>query len=192
VIGSAVMSTAGAFLGIDNWSKASVDQELNSVGERTSEGRSEFTPTPVNSPAQFPQGAFTVLFRPMPYESHSPQETASSFENVILLTVLIIAAPRLWLALRKSRARPYLLYCIGTIIVFIIEFSSFSNFALIARQRTTITALLLVFLCLPKKALVEIDAPVVRQGRGVSSDTDAPDVAAQAGAPEPGPGPASV
>lgn len=161
-VGSIVMSTAAAFLGVENWSKASVDQELNSVSDRTSEGRSEFTPTPVNSPVQFPQGAFTVLFRPMPYETHSPQELASSFENVVFLVVIVLFAPRIWNALKKSRARPYLLYCIGTIIVFVVEFSSFSNFALIARQRTTITALMLVFVCLPQKELEEVDAPTVR------------------------------
>lgn len=165
VIGSVVMSTAAAFIGIENWSKASVDQELNSVSDRTSEGRAQFTPTPVNSPVQFPQGAFTVLFRPMPYETQSPQEFASSIENVAFLIVLIVFMPRVWNALKKSRARPYLLYCLGTIIVFVVEFSSFSNFALIARQRTTVTALMLVFVCLPQKELAQVDAPTVRSAR---------------------------
>jgi hypothetical protein len=172
LVGSVVMSTASAFLGIDNWSKASVDQELNSVTDRTSEGRSEFTPTPVNSPVQFPQGAFTVLFRPMPYEAQSPQELASSFENVAFLVVLIVFAPRIWNALKKSRARPYLLYCLGTIIVFVVEFSSFSNFALIARQRTTITALMLVFVCLPQKELAQVDLPTVRSAQPKPTEDD--------------------
>ena len=169
-IGSVVMSSAAAFLGIDNWSKASVNQELGDVGNRTSEGRSEFQPTPVNSPVQFPLGAFTVLFRPMPYETHSPQEFASSIENIALIVIVLISLPRLWTLLAQSRRRPYVLYCLGTITVFIIEYSSFSNFALIARQRTQITALLLAFLCLPKTAPVEVDAPRVRTGRSQHSE----------------------
>jgi hypothetical protein len=173
VFGGIVMSTAAAFLGIENWNKASVNQELGDVGERTSEGRSEFTPTPVNSPVQFPLGAFTVLMRPMPYETHSPQEMLSALENLTILVVLIISAPRLWAAMRRSRARPYLLYCLGAIIVFVVEYSSFSNFALIARQRTTITALFLVFLCLPTKDPVVVDNPAVRANpRGVGPDPD--------------------
>jgi hypothetical protein len=159
VIGGTVMSTAAAFLGIENWSKANVESELQDTGDRTSEGRSEFTATPVNSPAQFPQGAFTVLFRPMPYETHSPQEFASSIENVVLLGALGVGVRRLLTSLRKSRRRPYLLFCLAAIVIFVVEYSSFSNFALIARQRTTVTALLLVFLCFPRQDPTEVEIP---------------------------------
>ena len=165
VIGGTVMSTAAAFLGIENWNKASVNQELEDVGDRTGQGNSEFTPTPVNSPVQFPLGAFTVLMRPMPYEAGSPQEMLSALENLVILVILIISAPRLWNALRHSRRRPYVLYCLGAIIIFVVEYSSFSNFALIARQRTTITALFLVFLCLPKALPSVIEKPSVRRRR---------------------------
>jgi hypothetical protein len=160
--GGIVMSSAAAFLGIENWNKASVNQELEDVGDRTGQGGSQFTPTPVNSPVQFPLGAFTVLMRPMPYEAGSPQEMLSAFENVAILVILILSAPRLWNALRHSRRRPYVLYCLGAIIIFVVEYSSFSNFALIARQRTTITALFLVFLCLPQKPPTEVENPNVR------------------------------
>ena len=132
------------------------------MGGRTSEGRSEFSPTPVNSPVQFPLGAFTVLFRPMPYEVHSPQEFLSAIENVALLGVIVYSLPRLGASLRRARKRPYLLYCLGTIIAFVVEYSSFSNFALIARERTQVTALLLVFICLPRDELVEVAKPQVR------------------------------
>ncbi|HVJ95548.1 MAG TPA: hypothetical protein VNC41_01805, partial [Acidimicrobiia bacterium] len=117
------------------------------------------------SPVQFPLGAFTVLMRPMPYEAGSPQEMLSAFENLAILIILLISAPRVWNALRHSRQRPYVLYCLGAIIIFVVEYSSFSNFALIARQRTTITALFLVFLCLPKMAPTQINQPTVRSRR---------------------------
>jgi hypothetical protein len=165
VVGGLVMSSAAAFLGLSNWSKASVDQELEGVSNRTGEGRSEFTPTQVNSPVQFPMGAFTVLFRPMPYETHSPQEFATAIEDVVLLGALVLCSGRLVKSVSRSRRRPYLLYCIGTLTVFVIEYSTFSNFALIARQRTQVTALLLVLLCMPKTDPVEVDAATVRVGR---------------------------
>jgi hypothetical protein len=168
VVGGVVMSSAKGFLGIDKWSKASIDQELGSVADRTGEGRSEFTPTQVNSPVQFPIAGFTVLFRPMPYETHSPQEMLSAFENLALLGVFGYSMPKLWVSLRRARRRPYLLYCIGVISVFIVEFSTFSNFAIIARERTQITALLLVFLCLPRDEPVEIATPTVRSQGAVA------------------------
>jgi hypothetical protein len=162
-MGGIIMGSAASFLGIQSWNRASVQQELDSVGGRTSEGRSEFTPTQVNSPAQFPIAAFTVLFRPMPYETHSPQEMGTAAEDVALLIVVMISLPRLFAAFRRARQRPYLLYCFAAICVFIVEYSSFSNFALIARERTQVTALLLVFICMPRKEPVVVDDPRVRK-----------------------------
>jgi hypothetical protein len=172
-VGGLVLSTSKGFLGISDWSKASVDQELGSVANRTGQGRSEFRPTQVNSPVQFPLGVFTVMFRPMPYETHSPQELASSFENVALLGVLVYSARRLWSAVRQARQRPYLLYCIGVISLFVVEYSTFSNFAIIARERTQVAALLLVFLFMAREGPVDVDAPAVRpQGAPAPRPTD--------------------
>ena len=162
VMGGVVATAAKGFLGISNFSKASIDQELGSVADRTGEGRSEFHPVQVNSPVQFPLGVFTVMFRPMPYEAHSPQELASSFENLALLGVFVFSARRLWDSLRRARRRPYLLYCIGVISTFVVEYSTFSNFAIIARERTQVTSLLLVFLMMPREDPVDVDAPTVR------------------------------
>jgi hypothetical protein len=170
-IGGAVMSSAAAFLGISNWSKATVEQELNDTSDRTSEGRSQFTPTPVNSPAQFPQGAFTVLFRPMPHEVQSPQEFVSALENVGLLALIVFTAPRLGRFLMRSRRHPYFIFCLGTLIVFVVEYSSFSNFALIARQRTQVTALLLAVLFMPRDDPGEIERPPLRPSRASRSAT---------------------
>ena len=102
------------------------------------------------------------MFRPMPYETHSPQELASAFENLALLGILLWMSPRIFHAIRRSRHRPYFLYCFGTLIVFIVEYSSFSNFAIIARQRTQVIALLFVFLCVSNKETVVVDTPAVR------------------------------
>jgi hypothetical protein len=174
-IGGIVMSAAASFLGISDWSKASVDQELASTTDRTSEGRSEFSPTPVNSPVQFPIGAFTVLLRPMPYESHSPQELATAIEDLAILGFCIYSFPRLSANFKRSRRRPYLLFGFGVLTIFIVEYSSFSNFALLARQRTQVAALFLVFLCMPREEVVEVDAPQVRVGGMGSPQKRAPE-----------------
>jgi hypothetical protein len=163
VFGAVIVTTTAAFLGISSLNKASVSSELDSVGNRTSEGRSEFQPTPVNNPVQFPQGAFTVLFRPMPYEVHSPQEMLSASENVAILGIILFSLPRLLAAFRRARKRPYLLYCMGTLIGFVVEYSSFSNFAIIARERTQITALMLVFICMPRVEPAEVVRPNLRR-----------------------------
>jgi hypothetical protein len=162
VFGSIILSTTAAFLGVHSFNKATVSQELNTVGTRTSQGGSQFTPTPVNNPLEFPQGAFTVLFRPMPYEVSSPPELASAFENAALLGFLFYSLPRIWAIIRRARKQPYILYCMGALIGFVVEYSSFSNFAIIARERTQVTALILVFLCLPRREIVQVVKTHVR------------------------------
>ena len=89
-------------------------------------------------------------------------ETTLVAKYVVMAPLLDERARRLWAALRKARQRPYLLYCIGVITTFVVEYSTFSNFAIIARERTQITALLLVFLFMPREGPVDVAAPTVR------------------------------
>jgi len=105
---------------------------------------------PVHSPVQFPLAVVTVLFRPLPFEAHNPQSLLVSIEDVVLLSVLVVGRKRWLRAFRLSRSRPFVLYCVGAISTFVIAYSSFSNFGLIARQRAQITPLLLVLLLFPK------------------------------------------
>ncbi len=164
VFGSIILSTTAAFLGISSFNKATVNQELSSVGNQTSQGGSQFSPTPVNNPLEFPQGAFTVLFRPMPYEARSLQEFVSALENLALVGVIVASAPRIWAVIRRARKQPYALYCLGFLIGFVVEYSTFSNFAIIARERTQVTALMLVFICLPRVEPTEVVKTHVRAG----------------------------
>jgi hypothetical protein len=170
VVGLAVLQSAAGFLGVENLSQASITQELDSVASRTAEGRAQFTPTPVKSPVHFPPAAFAVMYRPMPIEARSPQEFASALENVTMIVLTFLALKKIGRGIANPRMRPYVLFCIGVLITFVVEYSSFSNFALIARQRTQVTALFLALLLLPKAPEVEVDEPRVRDpGRSQST-----------------------
>jgi hypothetical protein len=91
-----------------------------------------------------------VLYRPLPFEVHSPQELGTALEGTVLALLTIRALPRIWRALRRGRRLPYLMYCLGALLVFIIAFSGFSNFGILARERAVIQPLFLVFLALPR------------------------------------------
>lgn len=149
VAGMVTVSQASKFLGVGVFSQDGVQKELNDVASRTGEGGSQFTPTPVHSPAQFPIAAVTVLLRPLPFDAHNAQALAVSIEDTVIIGALIVSRKRWMRALRMARKRPYVLYCIGALITFVIAYSSFSNFGLIARQRSQIAPLLVVFLCFP-------------------------------------------
>jgi predicted benzoate:H+ symporter BenE len=90
------------------------------------------------------------LYRPLPYESHSPQEMVTAVEGVVLIAFTLRALRRSYRAIRLGRQLPYVMYCLGALIVFIVAFSGFSNFGILARERSVIQPLFLVFLSLPK------------------------------------------
>jgi hypothetical protein len=149
IIGLSAIKAAKSFFGISAFNQDSITKQLNDASDKSSEGGSQFKPVVVHSPVEFPLAAVTVLYRPLPYESHTAQSFATSLENVFLIFVTLRRMPRILRAIRRSRDMPYLLYCIGAMLVFIIAFSGFSNFGILARQRAVIQPLFLVFLALP-------------------------------------------
>jgi len=157
IAGLVVLQLASSFFGIATFSRAAIQQEINGVGKQTAEGGSSFSPVVVTSPAKFPLAAVTVLYRPLPMEAHSPQEMATALEDTVLILLSIRALPRFLRSFKRFRDYPYLAYSLGAIIVFIIAFSGFSNFGLLARERTAIEPLLIVFLTLP------VELPAVRE-----------------------------
>jgi hypothetical protein len=149
LVGMFVVGQASSFLGVDIFSTDGVTKELNDVNSRTAAGGSEFSPVAVNSPADFPLAAVTVLFRPFPFEAHNAQSVAVAIESMVIVGVIIVSRKRWLRALRNVRKRPYVLYCIGSILTFVYAYSSFANFGLIARQRSQIMPLLLALLLFP-------------------------------------------
>jgi hypothetical protein len=104
----------------------------------------------VSSPLDVPLATVTVLYRPFPTETGSPQEFLTAIEGVVLAVLSIGVIRRSGRILRASRDYPYIIYCVGALLVFIIAFSGFSNFGILARQRTVIQPLFLVLIALPK------------------------------------------
>lgn len=149
-LGLIVIGSAKTFFGISAFNQSSITKTLNDASAQSADGGSQFNAVVVNSPVKFPLAAVTVLYRPLPYEVHSPQELGTAMEGLVLALLTIRALPRIWRALRRGRRLPYLLYCLGALLVFIIAFSGFSNFGILARERAVIQPLFLVFLALPR------------------------------------------
>ena len=63
--------------------------------------------------------------------------------------------PPILASLRRSRDYPYFMYALGAMLVFIVAFSGFSNFGLLARERAVIQPLFFVFLTLPENIEAE-------------------------------------
>jgi hypothetical protein len=125
-----------------------VGSTLEGVSERTSGGGSEFAPSIVNSPARAPIALATVLYRPFLFEAHNTQALWAAIEATVLMAITALRWRSIVAAVRGMRRTPYLAFALAYIGMFIVGYSSISNFGLLARQRVQLYPLFLVLLCL--------------------------------------------
>jgi hypothetical protein len=133
--------------------KAAIETEggvtavLRQTVDRTETGGSKFAPSILESPTRAPVAVLTVLYRPFLFEVHNVQALAASIETTFLL-VLTLARWR-WVleAVRSVRRQPYVAMAIVYAGLFVVAFSGFANFGLLARERAQLLPLALVLVC---------------------------------------------
>lgn len=123
-----------------------VETVVDEAADRTDQGGSAFEAERVQSAADLPTATLAVLFRPFPWEAHNLQALLSSFEGLMLLALFVFGAARLARLPRQMFARPYLMLAALYSLGFIVAFSSFGNFGILARQRTQLFPFVLVLL----------------------------------------------
>lgn len=160
VAGSAVVSRTAAFFDLDGGGadSATVDQVFNRAGAQSAQGGSEFEPVRVKSPVEFPEAVMAVVFRPWPWEASNGQSLIAAAEGTMLLVLAVLSVRRLMRLPRHLFRVPYVAYAVAYTTMFVIAFSSISNFGIMTRQRTQVLPLLLVLLVLPEES-----APVERR-----------------------------
>jgi hypothetical protein len=122
---------------------------LRQSTERTDIGGSRFAPSILESPSRAPVAVVTVLYRPFLLEVHNVPAFAASLETTFLLVLSLIRWRWLLAALRSIRRQPYVAMALAYTGVFIVAFSGFANFGLLARERAQLLPLALVLLCVP-------------------------------------------
>jgi hypothetical protein len=125
---------------------AGAEAVIERTSEQTSQGGSEFEATSPGSLRDLPYAAFTVMFRPLPFEAHNAQALVTSFEGVFLLGFVALAIPRLRRLPREMFRTPYLTFAAVYSLAFITAFASFGNFGILARQRSQLFPLVMVLL----------------------------------------------
>ncbi len=173
LVGSAfVISRANAFFKSDITSASNITTQLDAAGKRTGQGGSEFTPTPVN-PVNFPFAVVTVLIRPFPWESTSVPELATALESMVIAYLIIKNFKQI--RGRVRRDNPIAIYALVVTLVFVVLFWQFSNFGILARQRTQIAPFMFLLLAMPVTEHVEEkrDRKERRSGQRAWSDWDA-------------------
>lgn len=143
-------SQSAAFLGIDDLSVQAVADQFQNRSELTAQGGSAFEAAPVQSPVALPWAIVSVVFRPFPWETGSPQLLAQSLEGVVLLALVVRWRGSLAQAWSWIRREPYVMFAATYALIFVWAFSGIGNFGILARQRVLLLPLLLVLLALPR------------------------------------------
>ena len=97
----------------------------------------------------FPRDVYTVLFDPLPFAAHSVTQVIASFENTLILVVIVLSIPRLRHLFRACLQRTYVLAALFYSAVFLYAFAALGNLGLITRERTLLLPFLFVVLALP-------------------------------------------
>jgi hypothetical protein len=153
-----VIGRTEQFFGVSKLDPETVSQTLESTSERTGEAGSAFTPIRMTNPVTAVPAIVTVIYRPFPFETRNFVGLLAGGEGLLLIVVTIRSRRRLSNLLRAMRTYVYPAYALGMTLGFVFAFSSFSNFGILARQRTQMLPLFLVLLCIPTRAEMNEEA----------------------------------
>jgi hypothetical protein len=147
-----------------------VNSVLAESARRTGQGGSSFAAqSVVTSPVKLPLAMVTILFRPFLFEAHNAQVAVTALESFLLLCLTISRRRSVWQAIRHPRRRPYVAFVSVYLTVFVVAFSTISNFGILARERTQLLPFFMVLLAIPvrRRAPGPRTVPAQRQeGRG--------------------------
>jgi hypothetical protein len=150
--GNVVVHQTKAYLGTPNLTQEDVQTTLDKTTAHSAEGGSQFHAVKVNNPVKFPLGFATIFYRPFPYEVHNAQQLVAAMEGLLLIILTWKSRKNIAATFSGMRASPYIGYCVAYVIIFVVAFSAFSNFGLLARERTQVTPLYLALLAIPTRA----------------------------------------
>ena len=142
--------------------RTDTEEVLDRTERNTRTGGSQFESGRVRSPSELLQAIVSVPFRPFPHEAENLQAQLASLEGLFLLGLLALSLPRLARLPRIALRKPYVAFATVYTLGFIVAFSSFGNFGLLARQRSQLLPLLVVWFVLesrkrqPEPTLVEV------------------------------------
>ena len=123
---------------------------LQQTTERNAYGGSEVAiPSILESPTRAPIAAGTVLFRPLIFDAHNVQSFVAGIEGTFLLILFVFRFRWAWAAVRSWRRQPYVAMAIVYVGLFVVAFSSFGNFGLLARERVQLIPMFLIFATVP-------------------------------------------
>ena len=151
VVGAVVIFTtqSAEFLGIEDLDATAVMETIEWASGQTEQGGSIFEPVPLSHPLGIPAAIMTMLFRPFPWEASGIAMLIQSVEGLALIGLCWWRRASIRQVPRLVRSNPYVAFAVAYALAFMLAFAGFSNFGILARQRTLMLPLALVILALP-------------------------------------------
>ncbi len=140
-----------------------VGEVLDRAETGTDEGGSQIDRPSPNSPFEYPQAVFSVLFRPTILEAGSAGNAFAAAETTLILFLAVAARQRLRNVVSIAFRRPYVLFCIVYTGIFAFAWSSFSNLGALARQRVQVWPFVVLLLVIPASGARRQDTAAARR-----------------------------
>jgi hypothetical protein len=163
---------AGNFVGMESGDAEITIQRVNQLTKNSQIGGSAFNQEQ-SLPVRIATAPF-LMFRPLPWEVHSPMAAVAFLEAFALLVFCVKRRNEFKAALSRWRT-PYIAF----ILIFSAEFSlafaaTVSNFGILVRQRIMLLPLLLMLFCanLSKSGSIGVEAGAARGAAGRMQRTE--------------------
>lgn len=147
VIAAAAAFASGPLRELLPRSEEGITAVFEDTTERSSQGGSEIEVDRPNSPLEYPQAFFTVMFRPLPFEARTTTQLLSAIESSVLLAVVIMWRKRIYASFGRILTAPFLRFSVLYTLAFAFAWSSIGNLGIMARQRVQVLPFLLILIC---------------------------------------------
>lgn len=138
-----------------------VTTQLSDIFERTTErtagGGSQFRPPSIDSPLDYPYAIVRTITRPLLIEASTLTTLLPAIETTALIALAVLGYRRLAALPGVLRRSPYAVLHLFLAAITALAYTSFSNLAILVRQRSLLMPSLLLLLCV---------RPRVRPGEG--------------------------
>lgn len=156
-LGSLLAPRVATFLNIDDVGGSGFTETLDEVARRTSSGGSNFTPTEIHSPLDYPEAFVTVLLRPFWFEAENAQAKLSALEGMVLAALLLFSLKQLLALPLHLVKKPYVAYAFAFAFMFVYVFAFIGNFGILTRQRSQLLPFVFVLVAVstPRTSVLE-------------------------------------
>lgn len=134
------------YVGLSNLDPRTALDYLDLRQTQTFQGGSQYAAPSLTTPLGGLTAFVTVLFRPFPWETHNVQALAQGLDGLLLLGVALWCIPSVIRSIRSIGRYPFVALILIYTVLFIVAFTSISNFGILARQRAQLLPLFMMLL----------------------------------------------